>query len=331
MHAMPYQRYGFYLPKNKSPTYYNLNHYLSIKGWYVALRQDAHFNEKHFDFHIKAAQSLEFKHLLAQLVAQHCPDVMPKTYVLDDYSWPVVLNQVAIDSRAIEISEHDITWILKPSLLNNGQNIIIFDHIKQLYFHFANPKRLGGAYVLQHYLKPHLLRDNRKYSLRQFVVLTNHMGCYLYHDGYFNIALHPYDLNQRHDLRSHLTNEHLHGENSNTIQIPSHRFDHYPALYLHIKIILKRILNGLKIDYPQAFNPSLPPVLALFGIDFMVDNTGQLWLLEANHGPCFPIGNHPLQVYLYQDFWQQFIDNFVLPIAKNQPFYAVDNHFFHQI
>ncbi len=51
--------------------------------------------------------------------------------------------------------------------------------------------------------------------------------------------------------------------------------------------------------------------LAIFGYDFLVDHDMHVWLLEANHGPCFPIDeSHPLQKYVYHDFWQTFISSF---------------------
>ena len=47
----------------------------------------------------------------------------------------------------------------------------------------------------------------------------------------------------------------------------------------------------------------------------MLDETGRLWLLECNHGPCFPkLDEHPLQAPLYHRFWRELINMFVAPI-----------------
>ena len=52
----------------------------------------------------------------------------------------------------------------------------------------------------------------------------------------------------------------------------------------------------------------------------MLDDQDKMWLLEVNHGPCFPIeSHHPLQEILYQKFWQSMIDQFVLPIVNGEP------------
>ena len=50
----------------------------------------------------------------------------------------------------------------------------------------------------------------------------------------------------------------------------------------------------------------------------MCDDRDHMWLLEANHGPCFPIEpHHPLQETLYQDFWKAVVAQFVLPITTH--------------
>lgn len=321
-----HRQYRFYFRQSQSPTHYNLCRYLQEQDW----RQSrfnwlANFGEKNLQFNLAAAECLEFKHSLAELVGRYCPQVMPVTYCIDDQNWPDVLNQIAnqfyLQDQYCLNQVDDLVWILKPSLLNNGQNIKIFQQLSVLEQHFLSANRLGGKHVLQQYLtEPHLLRgppDGHKYSIRMFVVATNYAGAFLYPQGYFNVALQPFRPNDFIDLRPHLTNEHLREDEANVVQIPSQRFDFFNLLYPQIKSILTATLNGLQQLYPQAFICKKQRTLAIFGFDFIVDNNRRVWLLEANHGPCFPTTDeHPLQKYLYHDFWQDFIVSFVLPIAK---------------
>ena len=58
-------------------------------------RWRSNFSEKHLQFNSAAAEQLEFKHLLAKLVMQYCPKVMPETYCINDQNWHSVLNQIA--------------------------------------------------------------------------------------------------------------------------------------------------------------------------------------------------------------------------------------------
>lgn len=319
---MPH-RYHYCLTQ-QSPTSYNLAKYLQQQGWrstYFNWRAD--FGEKNLQFNQSAAETLEFKHLLAQLVAQYCPHTMPETYVINDDNWSTVLSDIAdkyyLQNQQVIDHIDDLVWILKPSFLNNGQHIKIFTHLSQLEQHYLQSDRLGGEHVLQRYLtNPHLLRGH-KYTTRLFVIISNYAGAFLYPDGYVNVALLPYQPEDCTDLSSHLTNEHLREDEANVIQIPTQEFDFFPAVYRQIASIVTDIINALQQHCPQAFAATKPRTLAIFGFDFINDEDGRVWLLEANHGPCFPIeDHHPLQKYLYADFWQEFISNFVLPIAKQQ-------------
>lgn len=316
-----YLKPRFCLQSEQSPTHFNLYRYLIAQGWRPSHKKFAMFSDDNLQFHTQAAETLEYKHLLAELVECYCPQVMPKTYCINDPTWPEILALLADEfyqQDQLYLDQRDgLIWILKPSLLNNGQNIKIFNQLSALEAHFLSSKRLGGAHVLQQYInEPHLLRTHHKYSIRMFVVLSSEGEAYLYSKGYFNVALKPYDLTNLNDLRSHLTNEHLYEEESNVVQIPTDRFELFPQFYLQIKTILEATLGGLKQRYPEAFKTDKNTALAIFGFDFMVDNNLQLWLLEANHGPCFPLSDeHPLQKALYYDFWQAFIHSFVTPLA----------------
>lgn len=322
-------RYRYCL-RSGSPTSYNLSHYLQQLGWIkTRFNWRAHFSEKNLQFNLKAAESLEFKHLLAQLVVNYCPDIMPLTFAINDENWPAVLNRIAnqyyrVNGQLLDQVD-DLVWILKPSLLNNGQQIKIFSQLSQLEQHYLSHDRLGGEHVLQQYLThPHLLKGH-KYSIRMFVVVTNDVGAYLYPHGYYNVALNAYQPNNYSDLSSHLTNEHLLDPESNVIQIPTQQFATFPACYQQIKTIVSATINGLRQWHPQAFIANKQRRLAIFGYDFVVDNHNRVWLIEANHAPCFPINDeHPLQKHLYDDFWQALIASFIVPIAAKQSLARID-------
>lgn len=323
-------QHRFCLRQARSPTYYNLSRYLQELGWRrTHFNWRANFSEQNFQFDSLAAECLEFKNLLAQLVAQYCPEVMPITYCINDQNWSLVLNQIASKP---DYDDH-VVWILKPATLNNGQHIKIFQHLSQLEQHYLSSDRLGGEHVLQQYLtQPHLLKGpsrGHKYSIRIFVIVTNYAGAYLYPKGYFNVGLHPYDENDFSDLSSHLTNEHLREDEFNVVQVPTERYELFKPFYPQIKSIVTATISGLQQQYPQAFICEKQRTLSIFGFDFMVDSDERVWLLEANHGPCFPTSDeHPLQKLLYYDFWQAFIASFVLPIAMNQPLDQIQYHLF---
>jgi len=334
-------QYRFCLRPSVSPTYYNLCRYLQQKGWsYTRFKCRSDFSENNFQFNQAAAECLEFKNLLSQLVAQNCSHVMPITYCINDQNWPLVLNQLAdeyyMKENHLVDQLDDLVWILKPALLNNGHNIKIFQKLSQIENHYQSTNRLGGEHVLQHYLlRPHLLKGpekGHKYSIRMFVVLTNYAGAFLYPKGYFNVGLHPYEPNDFSDIRSHLTNEHLIEYELNVVQIPTQQYDLFKPFYPKIKSIVSETIIALQKAYPQTFIDDPQPTLALFGFDFIVDIDLKVWLLEANHAPCFPISkDHPLQISVYYDFWQAFITSFVEPIASQKVKELIDYQLFEAV
>lgn len=311
----------FYLNALKSPTYYKVVEFLALRGWKpTPYKWRAHFSEDHFDFSIEISQCLEFKHLLSDFIQNYCPQVMPLTYSINDQNAFEILEKIKNKNRI---------WILKPSLQNNGQNIKIFENLNEVKKHYSHCDRLGGEHVLQEYiLNPHLLQGPKaghKYSLRLFVVMTNNSDAYLYPQGYFNVALNPYQVDDFQDQRSHLTNEHLQGHSLNVVQISTSQYPVFKEFYPQIKRILDAIAKALE----QHYSPQKERRLALFGFDFMVDSAMKVWLLEANHGPCFPIDpNHPLQKKVYEPFWHALIESFILPIGYNsQVTYVEDKGF----
>lgn len=295
----------FYLDKNISPTFHQLSKWLITLGnvptrfkWLAKLSMD------NFAFDHDASIQLEYKHLLADLLQQH--ECMPLTYCIDDSNWANILALI------VEQTSTDNVWILKPSLLNNGQHIKIFSDIYQLEKHYLSANRLGGPHVLQQYIaSPHLLKGH-KYTIRMFVVLTNYKGAFLYPEGYLNVALNPYEAHTFADLSGHLTNEHLNPTASNVIQIPTNRLNNFNALYVQIKSIVNTTIDALKQKHKGAFICKKKPLLAIYGFDFIVDSMQKVWLLEANHGPCFPIdSDHILQAHLYDKFWRAFVEEFI--------------------
>lgn len=312
----------YFLRKNRSPTYYNLAKYLSEKNWRSTIMPFfANFSEKNLDYNHEIANQLEFKNKLAELAQTYCPDIIPETKLINDQNYPFILKKIQKDNSSYLLSNK--IWILKPALLNNGQHIKIFNNIENIKTHFLSTKRMGGEHVLQEYIaSPHLLKgpknEGHKYSIRMFMVLTNYDGAFLYPNGYFNIAVTPYNASNFDNLTSHITNEHLQEGRVNVIQIPTFRYDLFKPLYPALKHILTRIISGLLIKYPDMYiSDTKSRKLAIFGMDFMVDANQKIWLIEANHAPCFPItADHDLQNSLYADFWRAMIENFVLPIGK---------------
>lgn len=275
-----------------SPAFTQLSRYLSKFGW---VKSSDVYNAKLSDLHFECPDliHLEYKHLLNEL----CACEMPWGIYLDDFNW---LEQ-------IQRLRGEGPWILKPSMLNNGQHIQLFEDTAALIAYYQQNKRMGGPHLLQSYLQfPHLLKGpekGHKYSIRMFVVMNSNQA-YLYPQGYFNIALNPYDASDLSKKKAHLTNEHLDDTGRNVVQIPTSQYALFKPFFPQILTICKRVLKKFYQHFrlPDSFK------LAFLGVDFMVCAQEKVWLLEINHGPCFPTyEQHPLYFSLYHEFWQSVV------------------------
>ena len=89
----------------------------------------------------------------------------------------------------------------------------------------------------------------------------------------------------------------------NVAQIPTSQYPIFNVFYPQIVKICKALAH----KFLQAISEKTFK-FALLGIDLMVDSQEQLWLLEVNHGPCFPTDiKHPLYFKLYDDFWRALV------------------------
>ena len=178
----------FRLDGNQSPTHLNLARLLTEQGWQAGNISDTAFvDDSWLHFSSLISETLEYKHLLAAFLQSTELDyLMPETFFIDDEIWPSVLSKIDALSSCLP-------WILKPSMLNNGQHIHIFPGLDAVEAHFTSSKRMGGPQVLQRYIdRPQLIKgpsEGHKFSIRQLVVLSTHAGSGLYPHGYLNIAL----------------------------------------------------------------------------------------------------------------------------------------------
>ena len=306
--------------KINTPTLVNLSRVLEINKWSNTTRE-CHFSAANLSTCDADIQILEHKQKLAALVTEHCPWVSPPTVGVDELNYETII-------RLVNKYFDQQPWILKPSLLNNGTGLVILPRIEKLASYFSSNVRYSGSHVLQQYIHPPDLINECKYSIRCFVILTNYGGCYLYKHGYYNVCKAAYDFKNIQCIQSHLTNEHLEVSASTNYQIPTSIIPDYKLVLEKIFDILKSLLSAF--DEETWFfepNPSLPGI-AFLGVDFMRNQKGETYLLEVNHGPCFPVNEyHPLFSSLYIPFWQAVYEDFLLPIATKNYLYIPSNIF----
>lgn len=305
---------------------YHISRCLKERGWVEASNgASADFGDRHLSLNDEVSKNLEYKHLLAKLTEKIAPPVMPLTYPINDENADSVLAKIIYEhylpDNQYQTTIPGLQWILKPSMLNNGDEIRLFNNIEEVKKHYASSKRLGGEHVLQQFISDPALIDGRKYTYRLHVVATNYAGVFMYDQGYINISALPYSKENNFASRKMvITNYVLDGVLSHIEQRTTTLLPDFAETYQQMYHIIRQVMQALLAKQPDYLKPQATPIFEIFGFDFTKDASGKLWLLEINQGPDMPtFEDNPLKAGLWQRFWQDIIEEFVIPCAQKVP------------
>ncbi len=318
---MSMTNYKFYFFSTQKAIRFHISRKLLARGWEKATSaKEAIFADANLTLNDEILKHFEYKHLLAQLMEKAGKALMPLTYNINDDNCNEVFAKI-IYTHYLTSQDNDLKWILKPSMLNNGDHIKLFSHIEEVKKHYASSKRLGGEHVLQQYITNPALIAGRKFTFRMPVVLTNYAGVFLYKEGYINISALPFTLTDGFkDRKAHITNYVLDEEFANIEQRSTQTLENFSDQYQQMSVIVKACVKDLLKRFPYFLKPQKTKIFEIFGFDFMLDATGKIWLLEINQGPDAPtFEENCLDEIFWHKFWEDIIQDFVLPIAFNTP------------
>ena len=222
---------------------------------------------------------------------------MPETYVLpNDYD--IFMNEKLKD---FNLSDKTKLWLLKPVASSRGRGIRLLTDIENI------PKKI----LVTHYIyNPHLI-NGRKYDLRLYLLVTGYtpLKIYLFNNGLARFCSEEYDLNpeKMSDRYIHLTNYSINKTSLNFEQNDSvtdefgdkwtlftlrnyfkkNNLD-FDKVWEKIKdIIVKVILSVTDIAIPtiKPFKLSSGNLFELYGVDILLDDTLNPWLMEVNLNP----------------------------------------------
>ncbi len=291
------------------------------------------FNDENLQLNDEVSIHLEYKHLLAKLVEKHCKEIMPLTYSINDDNYQEIIAKIIYQNYMVnnrfEKNIADLKWILKPSMLNNGDNIYLFNNIEELKSHYASGNRLGGFHVVQRYIPNPALMGGRKFTFRVSAVVTNYAGIFLYKQGYINISAELFNLHDGfHNKKVHITNYVLDNEFANIEQRSTKDVPHFDEIYKQMTAIVLKVFSALISENPDYLKPSKVKKFEIFGFDFMLDDKGKLWLLEINQAPDAPtFEENKLDPILWEPFWKDIIEEFVVPIAMHsKPLHGYEHY-----
>ena len=135
-------------------------------------------------------------------------------------------------------------------------------------------------FIIQKYLDhPLLLHQYYKFDLRLFILVCDE-GSFLCDKFLVRVCPEKYNLKDINNVKQHLTNVHLHGENKFT----SRQFHTVSELqYLRNKLIdfCHQYLSNFLNDHYSTLDNKIR-CYHLLGIDLILDQDEKIWLLEIN-------------------------------------------------
>jgi tubulin monoglycylase TTLL3/8 len=231
-------------------------------------------------------------------------------------------------------------WLIKPINLNRGRCIKLHNKLndiindlnelkeKKLLTDDKNKKISRCEFVLvQKYIEKPLLYKNRKFDIRQWVLVTNinPLTLWMWEQPYLRFGAEDYKLTDINNLYSHLTNnsiakysEHFKETKieGNMWEIPSF-IEHMQTVYnkgdiwndLHEKMkkIVISSFDSARHEMKQRENS-----FELFGYDFMIDEQFNVILIEVNSSPALDYSTKvtkKLVKLMIKDLIQVVIDN----------------------
>lgn len=242
-------------------------------------------------------------------------------------------------------------WILKPGMSDRGQGIRLFSTMDELQAIFDgweeglsdsddDDEAEGDAdrpevvesestdnimtshlrhFVAQPYIHPPLRieDENRKFHIRTYVLCAGSLKIHVYKHMLALFAAKPYAApwESPDDIETFLTNTCLQSSpNENTVR----RFWDLPLGEQVLKRIFEQIcgVTGEVFEAAVRAMPihfqTLPNAFEVFGLDFLVDASGDAWLLEVNAFPDFKQTGGDLQE-IVAGFWEGVLRSAVAP------------------
>lgn len=185
-------------------------------------------------------------------------------------------------------------WIVKPAGLSRGRGIHMFSDLKKLQDFIK-----GKHYICQKYIENPLIILNRKFDIRQWVVVTswNPLVIWIYGEMYVRFGAEDYNMDMIGNKFMHLTNNSVtkHCEKEHKIkgnmwsqeEFVNYLKDAYHGNVWETKIrprIHKIIVTALQSTEDVVIHRENS--FELFGYDVMIDENLNSWLIEVNCSPA---------------------------------------------
>lgn len=225
---------------------------------------------------------------------------IPETHLMtiDD---PEYLEEALNDVYEVrDMVEGVDMWIMKASMINRALGIHLIASVRDVERIVCDPAYEEiREWVMQRYIQRPYLIDGCKFHIRAYVLAIGNLRAFMWSEMLCLIAPAKYDRDVL-DRAAHITNTCANSdregfEESKQIRLLSEVFpaDMVQQLHGQMSSTLHDVFAALHGE-PTVFLP-IPNGFEHFGMDFIVDETGGVFFLEANAGPDFGMTGERLQ------------------------------------
>jgi tubulin monoglycylase TTLL3/8 len=185
-------------------------------------------------------------------------------------------------------------WILKPAGLSRGRGIYLFNNLKRIFDYMK-----GRHFVIQKYIENPLIIENRKFDMRQWVLVTsmNPLAVWIYDEMYARFSSEDYDPNAIYNVYMHLTNNSINKHNPHEEKIKGNMWDDATfSKYLDSKFgdgsYKKKVRSRIEDIVVWTLKSANDKIrhrdhsFEIYGFDFMIDELMNVWLIEVNSSPA---------------------------------------------
>ncbi|CAK59037.1 unnamed protein product (macronuclear) [Paramecium tetraurelia] len=188
-------------------------------------------------------------------------------------------------------------WIVKPEYSSRGRGIRCLDDIYQI---LDNVNKETMNYVAMKYIENPLIIKNRKFDIRQWILVTElvPLKIYFYNECYVRFSAEEFDIDQFQNRFAHLTNNAIakYSQKFHKSEIKGNMWtqDDFQQYLIEefgwdvfgekIQPKFKEIvINSLRCCSDQLKNRKRS--FEVYGYDFMIDDQFNSWLIEVNMSP----------------------------------------------
>jgi len=226
-----------------------------------------------------------------------------------------ILSQLSIlePSQSVLNGKGDISknlWIVKPAAKSRGRGISTFRDLPKLLKYVEAGNGLSTQWVVQKYMELPLTIANRKFDLRQWVLVTdwNPLTIYFYDECYARFSVEEYTTSDDNldDAYVHLVNNSI-GKNSDNFNkvVTAENGETIEGFMWGCESFRRFVKEKSGYDaFKEKIQPRMKDIAKwslmcaseciehrknsweLYGFDFMVDEDFNAWLIEINSSPA---------------------------------------------